>query len=62
MGDRGHNKYGPKEGAAVGDRAGSPSNNMAWAEAYLPTKWHLDPSNRLAAIMTQAENWGCAPF
>jgi len=21
---------------------------VAWAEAYLPTKWHLDPSNRLA--------------
>jgi len=23
---------------------------MAWAEAYLPTKWHLDPSNCLATI------------
>jgi len=30
-----------------------PSNmplNVAWAEAYLPTKRHLDPSNRLATI------------
>ena len=24
--------------------------NVAWAEAYLHTKWHLDPSNRLATI------------
>jgi len=24
--------------------AGSPSNNVAWTEAYLRTKWHLDPS------------------
>ena len=21
---------------------------VAWAEAYLPTKWHLDPSSHLA--------------
>ena len=26
----------------------SPSNNVAWAEAYLRTKWHLEPSRRLA--------------
>ena len=25
---------------------------MAWAEAYLHTKWHLDPSSRLATIDT----------
>jgi len=30
--------------------AGSPSNSVAWAEAYLHTKWHLDPSSRLATI------------
>jgi len=24
--------------------------NVAWAEAYLCTKWHLDPSSRLATI------------
>jgi len=23
-------------------------HNVAWAEAYLHTKWHLDPSSRLA--------------
>jgi len=31
-----------------GGRAGSPSNNVASAEAYLHTKWHLDPCSRLA--------------
>jgi len=38
-------------GAAVG--AGSLSNTMyvAWAEAYHFTKWHLDPSNRISAIL-----------
>jgi len=99
MGDRGHNRHGPKRrGAAVpiSRGAGSPSNTMwpgprstsvpggvfihpavwpqytwpkigwgavpffwgrswipieqkvAWAEAYLRTKWHLSPSSRLA--------------
>jgi len=42
-----------KEGAvplSVGG-AGSPSKRgVAWAEAYLYTKCHLDPSNRLATI------------
>jgi len=38
-----------------GGGAGSPSNDLthcrlAVAEAYLHTKWHLDPSNRLATI------------
>ena len=25
-------------------------HNVAWAEAYHRTKWHLDPSSRLATI------------
>ena len=25
-------------------------HDVAWAEACLPTKWHLDPSNHLATI------------
>jgi len=29
---------------------------VAWAETYLRTKWHLDPSSRLA------KNWGLCPF
>jgi len=33
-----------------GGRAGSPSNTVAGAEAYLRTKFHVDPSNRLATI------------
>ena len=42
--------------------AGSPPNNVAWAEAYLRTKRHLDPSNRLATI-DMVENWGLlCPF
>jgi len=42
-----------KVGAAVPlsvGGAGSPSNNVAWAVAYLCTRWHLDPSNRFATI------------
>jgi len=30
--------------------AGSPSNTVARAEAYLHAKFHLDPSNHLAAV------------
>jgi len=33
-----------------GGGAGSPSNTVAYAEAYLRTKWHLDPCSRLTAI------------
>jgi len=34
----------------AGAGAGFPSNTMAWAEDYLHTKWHLDPSSRLAGL------------
>jgi len=39
--------------AAVGGwvHTGCPSNTVAWAEAYLLTKWHLYPSNRLATTV-----------
>ena len=33
-----------------GGGAGSPSNSVAWVEAYLRTKWHLDQSSRLTTI------------
>ena len=33
-----------------GGRLGPYLHNMAWAEAYRRTKWHLDPSSRLATI------------
>jgi len=44
---------GPRVGgccAPFREGAGFPSNNVACAEAYLRTKWHIDPSNRLATI------------
>jgi len=37
---------GQKMGAVVPLLAG----NVVWVEAYFHTKWHLDPSNRLATI------------
>jgi len=57
----GHNRRGPKIWGLrpfLGKgRAGSPSNTVAWAEAYLHNKWHLDASSRLATIKW-AENGG----
>ena len=38
--------------------AGSPSNNVDWAKAYLLTKWHLDPSNGLATIYQRYRQTG----
>ena len=35
---------------------------MAWAEAYLCTKWHLDPSSRLATTDGQKLGGGCASW
>ena len=68
MGDRGHNRHGPKKGAAVplsrGGGAGSPSNTMivAWAEVHFRTKWHLDPSSRLATTDTGRKLGAPPPF
>jgi len=33
----------------LGEGEVAPHNNVARAEAYLATKWHLDPSSCLAA-------------
>jgi len=43
-----------RPGCSVPFRGGVrfPSNTIAWAEAYLRTNWHLDPSNRLATRPT----------
>jgi len=49
----GDNRHGPKSGAAVpllGRELGYHLTQCACAKAYLCTKWHLDPSNRLATI------------
>jgi len=36
---------------------------VAWAEAYLRTKWHLDPCSRLVTIHVGRKVGGCyAPF
>ena len=37
--------------------ARSPSDTVSWAEAYLHTKWHLNPSCRLATT-DMAEKMG----
>jgi len=42
------------------DRQGSPSNKVAWAEAYLHTKWHLDLCSHLAATDMGRKLGGCA--
>ena len=59
----GHSRHGPKnEGAAVHLSVGvtwSPSNTMSpGAETYLCTKWHLDPSNRVATIYQRYRRTG----
>jgi len=54
---------GRKEGAAVplSVGAGSPSNNVVSAEAYLPTKRHLDQSSHLATT-DMDRKWGAVPL
>ena len=68
MGDHGHNRHAPKRGGGccasfAGRGAGSPSNIM-WPgprSVYFCTKWHLDPSSRLATIdMGLKLGGGCA--
>ena len=47
----GHKRHGPKSGGAMPLFTGSwipILHNVASAEVYLPTKWHLDPSSHLA--------------
>jgi len=39
-----------------------PHVTVAWAEAYLHTKYHLDPSSRLATIIMCRKLGGSAPF
>jgi len=35
-------------------------HKVAWAEAYLHTKWHLRPSSRLATTHISRKMGGCA--
>jgi len=52
-------------GRKLGAVPGSPCNTMwllAWAVAYLRTKWHLDPSSRLATTDMGRKFGGLPPF
>ena len=51
---------GRKVGAAVPLSVGSWVSIFIWAEAYLRTKWHLDPSSRLATMIRAEKWWGCS--
>jgi len=55
------NRLGPRIGgcAPLGSEAGSPSNTVSRAKAYLPTKWHLDPCSRLATIDMCRKSGSC---
>jgi len=61
----GHNRHEPKTGAVPllgGGSCNTIKHNIAWAEVYLRTKWHLDASSRLATI-GMGQNWmGTVPF
>ena len=37
-------------------------HKVAWAEAYVNTKWHLSPSSRLATTDIGRKLGGCAPL
>jgi len=41
------NRYWPKIGGGLGPHLAQCglSQDLPWAETYLPTKWHLDPSS-----------------
>jgi len=67
MGDRGHNKHGPKIGAAVRCPFGVGEVDphlvqCGQAEAYYAAKWHLDPSSRLATINMDRGLYGRRPL
>jgi len=62
-----HNRHGPKIGGSANWTKGTWSwvrikHNVVRAEAYLRTKWHLDPSSRLATINMVRKVTGCAHF
>ena len=62
----GHKRHRPKiEWEAVPffwDGVGSLLKAVAWAEAYLHTKWHLSPSSHLATTDIGWKLVGCAPL
>jgi len=67
MGDRGHNRHGPKRAgggccAPFVESWDPVSYNVAWAEVYFRTKWRLHPSSRLATIDMGQKLGGVCPF
>jgi len=53
MGDRGHNRHGPKGGGVLCPfraELGPRLIQRGLAEVYFRTKWRLHPSSRLATI------------
>ena len=66
MGDRGHNRHGPKRGrgccAVFAGGAGSPSNTMWLGPRFpsVPSGILIHPA--LSPEQTWAENWGLCPF
>jgi len=69
MGDRGHNRHEPKTGGLCPfQREGGAELRPNLTQhrpgrVYIRTKWHLDPSSRLATTdMGQKLGGGCARF
>jgi len=62
----GHNRHWPKAEDCCAPLGGGRlvfiKHNVALAESYLHTKWHLDPSGRLATIDMRRKRGCCAPF
>jgi len=46
----GHRTHGPRIGGCVPFGGAVYPSNVAWADSSLHTKWHSNPSNRLATI------------
>ena len=66
MGDRGHNRHGPKRGGGLlcpfSGELGSAKHSVAWAEVYCRTNWRLHPSSPLATIHIGLKLSDCARF
>ena len=61
----GQNRHRPKIGGVLPSFLGEGvlgPHNVAWAEAYLPKKWHPDPSRHLATTDMDRKLGGCAPL
>jgi len=64
MGDCRHNRHGPKRGEGSTPLSWGIEDNVASAEVYFHTKWHLHASSRLPTTdrpKTRGPG-GCAPF